>query len=271
MSVFSSCLNVRQSNLEGLCFSQVIMLLLSGEGEYVNTHILVVEDEIQIARVLQVELEYEGYDVTVVHNGKNGLEIALQSQVDLILLDVMLPGLNGIEVLRRLRKENNHIPVILLTARNTTFDKVAGLDQGANDYVTKPFEIEELLARIRSCLRNNHNGVAKEQKSHLSVRDLVIDMDSREVKRGGIPISLTPKEYDLLVYLMLNKNKVVTRENIILNIWGYEYEGETNVIDVTIRHLRKKVDEGFSSPLITTVRGIGFTVREKAEDDYNQN
>jgi DNA-binding response OmpR family regulator len=236
-----------------------------------KTQILVVEDEIQIARVLQVELEYEGYEVTVKHNGKDGLEAALHSPVDLILLDVMLPGLNGIEVLRRLRKENDRTPVILLTARNTTFDKVAGLDQGANDYVTKPFEIEELLARIRSCLRNTPRQETREKRSQLSVRDLVIEMESREVIRDGTAISLTPKEYDLLVYLLLNKNKVVTRENIIINIWGYEYEGETNVIDVTIRHLRKKVDEGFSSPLITTVRGIGFTVREKADEDNNQN
>jgi DNA-binding response OmpR family regulator len=240
-------------------------------GKCMATHILVIEDEVQIARVLQVELEYEGYRVTVEHDGKNGLEIALNSNIDLILLDVMLPGLNGIEVLRRLRKENSSVPVILLTARNTTFDKVAGLDQGANDYVTKPFEIEELLARIRSCLRNQPKNEQSEKRSQLSVRDLVVDMDSREVKREGVSISLTPKEYDLLVYLLLNKNKVVTRENIIINIWGYEYEGETNVIDVTIRHLRKKVDEGFSSPLVTTVRGIGFTIREKADEDYNQN
>lgn len=227
----------------------------------VKTHILVIEDETQIARVLKMELGYEGYQVSVEHNGKAGLETALQTEMDLILLDVMLPGLSGIEVLRRYRKENRNTPIILLTARNTTFDKVAGLDHGADDYVTKPFEIEELLARIRACLRNHPK--SKEEESVLQVEDLIIETDSREVSRNGKFISLTPKEYDFLVYLVMNKNKVVTRENIILNVWGYEYEGETNVIDVTVTHLRKKIDEGFSSQLITTVRGIGYTIKDK--------
>jgi DNA-binding response OmpR family regulator len=228
-----------------------------------KTHILVIEDEIQIARVLKMELEYEGYQVTVEHNGKAGLETVLGSDVDLILLDVMLPGVSGIEVLRRFRKDNKKTPVILLTARNTTFDKVAGLDHGANDYVTKPYEIEELLARIRACLRNYDEEESMEEQPLLMVEDLVINTDTREVKRNGQSITLTPKEYDLLVYLIVNKNKVVTRENIILNIWGYEYEGETNVIDVFIRQLRKKMDESFSFQLINTIRGIGYTIKEK--------
>ncbi|MBL4952805.1 response regulator transcription factor [Neobacillus sp. YIM B02564] len=236
-----------------------------------KTNILVVEDEIQIARVLKMELEYEGYNVTVEHNGKDGLEKALHSDIDLILLDVMLPQLSGIEVLRRLRKENEDIPVILLTARNTTFDKVAGLDQGANDYVTKPFEIEELLARIRSCLRHYSKNGLKDDDSLLSVGDLEIDTDTREVTRAGTSITLTPTEYDLLVYLILNKNKVVTRENILLNVWGYDFEGETNVIDVFIRHLRKKIEDGFSTSLITTVRGIGYTIKEHANEDHIKN
>jgi DNA-binding response OmpR family regulator len=227
-----------------------------------GSHILVIEDEMQIARVLKVELEYEGYRVTVEHNGRTGLETALHSDIDLILLDVMLPELNGIEVLRRLRKVDSFTPVILLTARNTTFDKVAGLDQGANDYVTKPFEIEELLARIRSCLRHHSTAKKKEEATVLSVGDLEINTETREVTRSGASITLTPKEYDLLAYLIVNKNKVVTRENILMHVWGYDYEGETNVIDVTIRHLRKKADEGFSSQLITTVRGIGYTIKE---------
>ncbi|MDP4169969.1 MAG: response regulator transcription factor [Bacillota bacterium] len=218
-----------------------------------------------------MELEYEGYQVSVEHDGKAGLETALQFEIDLILLDVMLPGLSGIEVLRRLKKENNNTPVILLTARNTIFDKVSGLDQGAYDYVTKPFEIEELLARIRACIRNHPKMELRKEESILSVEDLTINTDAREVKRNGKSIALTPKEYDFLVYLVMNKNKVVTRENIIINVWGYDYEGETNVIDVFIRHLRKKIDEGFSVQLITTIRGIGFTIREKTNEDYNKN
>ncbi|MBK5461713.1 response regulator transcription factor [Peribacillus sp. TH27] len=227
--------------------------------------ILVVEDEVQIATILKIELEYEGYEVLVAHTGKAGLEAALQGELDLILLDVMLPEMNGIEVLRRIRNENTLLPIILLTARNITMDKVTGLDQGANDYITKPFEIEELLARIRSCIRQNSIAAkaSKEQESILSIKDLFINLDTREVNRCDFSIALTPKEFDLLVYLLSNKNKIVTRENILINVWGYEYEGETNVIDVYIRHLRKKTEEGFSDPtIIQTVRGIGYTVRE---------
>lgn len=233
-------------------------------SDRMNKRILVVEDEVQIARVLKLELEYEGYDVQVEHDGKSGLEAALHADLDLVLLDVMLPELSGIEVLRRLRKADIYVPVILLTARNTTLDKVMGLDQGANDYVTKPFEMEELLARVRSNIRSNNivtAGISSNEQI-LSIADLSINMDTREVTRNGISISLTPKEYDLLVYLLTNKNKIVTREGILTQVWGYEYEGETNVIDVYIRHLRKKIDEEFSSPLIHTIRGVGYAIRE---------
>lgn len=227
--------------------------------------ILVVEDEKQIAKILKLELEYEGYEVVVAYDGKAGLQSALSEKLDLILLDVMLPEMNGIEVLRRIRKVNTQIPVILLTARNMTMDKVAGLDQGANDYITKPFEIEELLARIRACLRQNSIAVKalQAENSVLTIRDLTVNLETREVTRGEASITLTPKEFDLLVYLLTNKNKIVTRDNILFHVWGYEYEGETNVIDVFIRHLRKKIEEGFTDPtIIQTVRGIGYTVRE---------
>lgn len=241
-------------------------------GEFkMKTHILVIEDETQIARTIKMELEYEGYQVTIEYDGKAGLETALQGTSDLILLDVMLPKLNGIEVLRKLRKENKDTPVILLTARNSTFDKVAGLDHGANDYVTKPFEIEELLARIRACIRSrpNKKESIEEMSPYLSNGDLVINMDTKEVKRSKKSISLTPKEYDLLVYLVKNKNKVVSRENIIINVWGFEFEGETNVIDVFIRQLRKKIDDDFPVKMITTVRGFGFTIKEKIDENHD--
>lgn len=204
--------------------------------------------------------------MVVAYDGKSGLQAALNDKLDLILLDVMLPEMNGIEVLRKIRVENNLLPIILLTARNMTMDKVGGLDQGANDYITKPFEMEEVLARIRSCLRQNSIAVKASQPEEtlLSIKDLTVNLDTREVIRGGASITLTPKEFDLLAYLLSNKNKIVTRENIIFHVWGYEYEGETNVIDVFIRHLRKKIEEGFSDPsIIQTIRGIGYTIREK--------
>ncbi|WP_438825751.1 response regulator transcription factor [Neobacillus drentensis] len=231
-----------------------------------NKRILVVEDEKQIAKILKIELEFEGYEVVVAYDGKSGLQAALNDKLDLVLLDVMLPEMNGIEVLRKIRVENNLLPVILLTARNMTMDKVSGLDLGANDYITKPFEMEEVLARIRSCLRQNSIAVKAQQPEEtlLSITDLTVNLDTREVIRGGVSITLTPKEFDLLAYLLSNKNKIVTRENIIFHVWGYEYEGETNVIDVFIRHLRKKIEEGFSNPtIIQTIRGIGYTIREK--------
>lgn len=227
--------------------------------------ILVVEDEIQIAKILKLELEYEGYEVVVANNGKFGLEVALQGKIDLMLLDIMLPEMNGIEVLRRVRKENNTLAIILLTARNLTMDKVTGLDLGANDYITKPFEMEELLARVRSCLRQNEifSDVINEEEKILSFNDLSINTETREVIRENTTISLTPKEFDLLVYLISHKNKIVTRENIIKDVWDYDYEGDTNVIDVYIWHLRKKVDEGYTSPaIIQTVRGVGYIVKE---------
>ena len=226
--------------------------------------ILIIEDEIEIAKVLTIELECEGYEVWSKHDGKSGLETALESDFDLILLDVMLPGLSGIEVLRRMRNTGSHIPVILLTARNETLDKVMGLDQGADDYVTKPFEIEELLARIRSCIRSSANRINQisEDDSFLKTKEISLNTQTREVSCRNKDIALTPKEYDLLVYLMVHKNKIVTREGILTNVWGYEFAGDTNVIDVYIRHLRKKLMDETSS-LIQTVRGVGYMIKEK--------
>lgn len=201
-------------------------------------HILIVEDEEKIARVLQLELEYEGYSVTIKHNGTEGLDAAAEGGYSLVLLDVMLPGLSGLEVLRRLRKTDPQTPVILLTARDSIPDKVTGLDIGANDYVTKPFEIEELLARIRAALRQN--GTKTEDiGTFLTYDDLRVNEKTREVRRGDKEVELTPREFDLLVYMLKHPQQVLTREQILSSVWGFDYIGDTNVVDVYIRYIRK--------------------------------
>ncbi|WP_136605737.1 response regulator transcription factor [Paenibacillus dokdonensis] len=227
-----------------------------------NKDVLIVEDEPKIARLLELELTYEGYVVTIADNGKEGLEQALSKAWGLILLDIMLPELNGIEVLRRLRKIDIDTPVIVVTARNTTPDKISGLDQGANDYVTKPFEIEELLARMRATMRNRSvEPKVKEQAKLLQIDNLTLNKMTREIKREGKRIDLTPKEYDLFLYLLENKHQVLSREQIMNHVWGFDFEGETNVIDVYIRYIRKKIDQDFDINLIHTIRGVGFCVR----------
>jgi two-component system, OmpR family, response regulator len=225
--------------------------------------ILVVEDEEKIARVLELELEYEGYSVTKVIDGLEALEAYRTGSWDLILLDVMLPGLSGIELLRRIRKNDLLTPVILLTAKSSVEDKVSGLDLGANDYITKPFQIEELLARIRAALRikqvENHQD---EDNILLRFADLSIDQKSREVLRAGEPIELTPREFDLLVYLMIHKRQVLSRDQILEAVWGYDFFGDTNVVDVYIRYVRKKIDLPYLPSLIHTVRGIGYVMKD---------
>ncbi|MDQ0255703.1 DNA-binding response OmpR family regulator [Evansella vedderi] len=222
--------------------------------------ILIIEDEANIARVIRLELEYEGYKVETVGDGTSGLSLAREKNWDLILLDIMIPELNGMEVLRRIRATDQITPVILLTARDSVPDKVSGLDQGANDYITKPFQIEELLARIRSCLRTQQ---LQQPKSHsLQVADLTIDDDLRLVKRSGQELELTKREYDLLLFLTKNKNQVLDREQILNSVWGYNYVGDTNVVDVYIRYLRKKIDDKFPDSLIHTVRGVGYILKE---------
>ncbi|NRS19493.1 response regulator transcription factor [Brevibacillus sp. HB1.2] len=226
-----------------------------------SERILIVEDEEKIARVIQLELEYEGYESEIAKTGLEALEQYNQGGWNLILLDVLLPGLSGIEVLRRIRVKDSATPVILLTARNAVVDKVNGLDQGANDYITKPFEIEELLARIRSCLRLSQMTRKVEASSKVEVADLSLDEKSREVTRGSGQIELTPREFDLLFYLMQNKNQVLNREQILTHVWGFDYFGDTNVVDVYIRYLRKKVDQGYETPLLHTVRGVGYMLK----------
>lgn len=224
--------------------------------------ILIIEDEENIARVLQLELEFEGYETGVAHTGPDGLIKYREQQWDLVLLDLMLPGLNGFDVLRRIRATETSTPVILLTAKGEVEDKVTGLDLGANDYVTKPFEIEELLARIRSALRFS-TPKAEEKDEHLhEFAGLSIHEQTREVKRDGVPIELTPREYDLLLHLLKHPNQVLSREQLLDAVWGFDYYGDTNVVDVYIRYVRKKIDNGRKQSLIQTVRGVGYVLKE---------
>lgn len=201
--------------------------------------ILVVEDEKKIARVLSLELEYEGYEVTVKETGIDGLQALEEDSFDLVLLDVMLPELSGLEVLRRVRKTNTATPIILITARGSVPDKVSGLDLGANDYITKPFDIEELLARIRAQLRLNIYA-QEEKETELSIADLTVNEKTREIQRAGQMLELTPREYDLLVHLLNHQQQVLTRDQLLTAVWGFDYFGDTNVVDVYIRYLRKK-------------------------------
>ncbi|WP_080875369.1 response regulator transcription factor [Oceanobacillus timonensis] len=225
--------------------------------------ILIVEDEQKISRVLQLELDYEGYETTVAADGKQALEYIEAETWALILLDIMIPELSGLEVLRRIRRQENNTPVILLTARDEVYDKVNGLDLGANDYITKPFQIEELLARIRANLRKTVQVTSN--KETLQVGDLQVDTAAYEVTRSDEPIELTPREYDLLVCLLENKNRVLTREQLIEKVWGFDYIGETNVVDVYIRYLRQKVDKGYDKAYIQTVRGVGYSIKEASQ------
>ncbi len=222
--------------------------------------IILIEDEVKLARFVELELRYEGYDVTVCHDGREGLQMVTEGNYDMILLDVMLPGLTGIEICRRVRKFSN-VPIIMLTAKDETMDKVAGLDSGADDYLTKPFAIEELLARMRVAFKHAHAGGAK--KVILEVQGLEIDTDKRMVTVNGTVVDLTKKEYELLLYLVQNKNIVLSREQILNEVWGYSYIGETNVVDVYIRYLRSKIDEAFGIKYIHTIRGVGYYVKDE--------
>ena len=225
--------------------------------------ILLVEDEEKLARMVELELVYEGYEVEKAFDGRAGLELALSGKFDLVLLDIMLPALSGMEVLRRLRRESQ-MPVIMLTARDTVVDKVSGLDSGADDYITKPFAIEELLARIRATLRKKPAVHALEpEPAVLCAGPLVLDPDRHEVSVRGEHVELTRREFDLLRYLLENKERVISRESLLDNVWGFDFVGETNAVDVYIRFLRSKIDERFDIKLIHTVRGVGYVIRDE--------
>ncbi|AVL78258.1 MULTISPECIES: response regulator transcription factor [Staphylococcus] len=219
------------------------------------TKILIVEDEQNLARFIELELEHENYAVDIEYDGKPGLEKALTNDYDLILLDLMLPNINGLEICRQVR-QNKSTPIIIITAKSDTYDKVAGLDYGADDYIVKPFDIEELLARIRAMLRR------QPQKNIIDMQGIIIDRDGFKVTVDGNTLDLTKTEYDLLTLLAENRNHVLQREQIIADVWGYDSEVETNVVDVYIRYLRNKLKPYNKDKIIETVRGVGYVVRK---------
>lgn len=220
-------------------------------------HILLVEDEVPLARFIELELKAEGYQISVAHDGIAGLTLARESTPDLAILDWMLPGLTGLVLCRRLRATGSKIPVILLTAKDEVSDRVAGLDAGADDYVVKPFSIEELLARIRAHLRRTN----EPNSDLLQFEDLSLNRGTREVSRGQRLIELTAKEFDLLEYLLNHPRQVLTRDQILEKVWGYDFMGDSNIIEVYIRYLRLKLEENSEKRLIHTIRGVGYTLR----------
>ena len=222
--------------------------------------ILIVEDDEHIARFLELELCHEGYSVSKAPDGRTGLSMACSGGFDLIVLDIMLPGLNGLEVLRRLRKESD-VPVILLTARDAVADKVSGLDLGADDYLTKPFAIEELLARVRVLLRKNGRRPGSSD-GVLTWEKLTVNVPAHEAVWDGQDLGLTSREFSLLQVLLENRNIVLGRDTLLERVWGYDYVGETNVVDVYIRYLRQKIDERFDVRPIQTVRGVGYVIKD---------
>ncbi|EKN64775.1 DNA-binding response regulator [Neobacillus bataviensis LMG 21833] len=221
--------------------------------------ILLIEDEEKLAKFIVLELQYEGFSVTVSNDGREGLDLALQSNWDLILLDLMLPGLNGIEVCRRIRAVKD-TSIIMLTARDSVMDRVSGLDSGADDYIPKPFATEELLARIRVIFRRAKRNM--QQHSTLTFHDLEVDTMARVVKRGKDEIELTKREYDLLIIFLQNIGLVLTREMLLEKVWGYNVEVETNVVDVYVSYLRNKLHTSDNEQFIETVRGIGYVIRK---------
>lgn len=220
--------------------------------------ILVIEDEQKLSKFLEQELQYEGYKVMVANDGITGLTVARDNKPDLILVDWMLPGITGLEVCRRLRLTGDKVPIVLLTAKDEISDRVAGLDAGADDYIVKPFSIEELLARLRANLRRSN----EEDPDQLQFLDLTLNRRTREIKRGERAIELTATEYDLLEYLISHPRQVLTRDQILQRVWGYDFGGDSNIIEVYVRYLRLKLEANKEKRLIQTVRGVGYVLRE---------
>lgn len=229
--------------------------------------ILIIEDEKKIARFIQLELEHEGYITKATYDGRSGIDIFNSFNPDLIILDLMLPNLNGIEVCRRIRQTSS-LPIIMLTAKDGTMDKVMGLDMGADDYMTKPFEIEELLARIRRRLKvlENSQKASSNSLDCITHGKLQIFKDAYQVKYDSENIELTKKEFQLLLHLVENKEHVLTREQILNKVWGYDFIGDTNIVDVYIRYIRSKIDNHYNIKLIHTVWGIGYVVKKEVEE-----
>jgi DNA-binding response OmpR family regulator len=223
-----------------------------------SAHIVIVEDEIKLARFIELELSYEGYQITVANDGLTGLTAIRDGNPDLVILDWLLPGLTGLEVCRRLRTTGSKVPIILLTAKDDISDRVSGLDAGADDYLVKPFSIEELLARIRAHLRRTH----EEDADLLRFDDLSLNRQTREVFRNGRAIELTAKEFDLLEHLMAHPRQVITRDRILEQVWGYDFMGDSNIIEVYIRYLRLKLEAEGEKRVIQTVRGVGYVLRD---------
>ena len=223
-------------------------------------HILVIDDDEKITSLLRRSLAFEGYSVQIANHGTEGLKQLMEKEPDLIILDVMMPELDGWEVCRRIREGGSRTPILMLTARDEIGDRVKGLDTGADDYLVKPFALEELFARIRALLRR-HAEKQESPKQRLSYEDVVMDLDTREVFRGGKRIELTTKEFELLHLFLLNPKRVLSRDVIMDKIWGYDYSGESNVLEVYIALLRQKIEEHGGERLIRTVRGAGYVLR----------
>lgn len=220
---------------------------------------LVVDDEANLSELLRMALGNEGWDVRTAGNGQEALNIVREFAPDLLVLDIMMPGLDGMEVLRRVRGAGNDVPVLFLTAKDAVEDRIAGISAGGDDYLTKPFNLEEVIVRLRGMARR-HVAAAAENDPRLQVADLILDEDTYEVERGGRPIQLTAKEFELLRYLMQNPRRVLSKAQILDQVWSYDFGGSSSVVEIYISYLRKKIDT-LGEPLIHTVRGVGYTIK----------
>lgn len=242
---------------------QQLFFLRGKKGRLKLAKILIVEDERKIARFVELELKHEGYEVAIAGDGQTGLDMALSGEMDLVVLDVMLPMLSGIEVCKKVREAGSDIPIIMLTAKDDVMDKVTGLDNGADDYMTKPFAIEELLARMRVALNRSKDKKTQKDEQILTAGKLRMDCKKYEVYYDEELIGLTKKEFQLVQYLLQHKNEAISREELLSNVWEYDYLGDTNVVDVYIRYIRQKIDLKYNVKIVNTVRGVGYIIKDE--------